>query len=592
MKRVAIISGVNHYKDSDIRDLRYAVEDTRKIANLLEQAGFETRYLYDASQGHHQDELDRMARTLTPDDLLLFYFSGHGVDVNGRHLLLCQDARDASLRFGRGGLWVEELKETFAHSGANRVFVLDTCREALLTRKGVVNEMKGSATLRDMATVPTVPDIAAGTLTILCACDEGDTAQEDGDLGHGLFSAAFLDCCRDAMQARRALRLDGDCLDSVRRRMVETARKHELSLRQRPWIQSTGAFPLILPGSDDFSGTTAPANGPAKAPAFPSTKPPPKLKPTLHWWVAIDGQEQGPLDAPAVRDVIRQGKVTRQTDCWRDGMDGWKPMGETNEWTSAFPPVRPAPEVITPPKRKPAMPEMIELNCGDGVVMKCKLIPAGTFLMGSPKGEQERCDDEGPQHEVTLSRPFYMGVYPVTQAQYKAVMRKAPSNFKGKDRPVESVSWDDALAFCEELSAETGKKVVLPTEAQWEYACRAGTTTKYSFGDSESRLDLYGWYDGTSGEGTHPVGQKKPNPWGLYDMHGNVWEWCADWYGEKYYANADSCDPKGPDSGSARVLRGGSWDLNPARCRSADRVRDAPDRRSGDVGFRVVVDLE
>ena len=586
MQRVAIVSGVNQYNDSDIRNLRYAVEDTRKIANLLDRAGFETRYLYDASQGRHQDELDLVSQKLEPGDLMLFYFSGHGLDVNGRHLLLCQDARDKSLRFGRGGLWVEEIKETFAHTGANRVFVFDTCREALLIRRSVVNEMRGSATLRDIATAPAEPDAAAGALTILCACDEGDTAQEDGDLGHGLFSAAFLECFRDAIQARRALRLDGSCLDSIRRRMVETARKHNLSVRQRPWIQSTGTFPLILTGSSDSGQATISTAALPEPPPTPPQDHPSRPAPPLHWWLVIDGQEKGPLDEPAVRDAIKQGKVTRQTECWRNGMDKWRPIGRTDEWESSFPPIHPVPEIVTPPKREPRLPDMIEMDCGEGVTLRCKLVPAGSFLMGSKES-----DSEQPVHEVMISAPFYMGDYPVTQAQYEAVLRKNPSNWKGKDRPVECVSWGDASGFCEEFSAEAGRRVSLPSEAQWEYACRAGTTTRYSFGDSESRLDLYGWHDGNSGSETHRVGQKKPNPWGLYDMHGNVWEWCQDnWHDS--YKSAPTDGSAWAGGVAARVVRGGCWDDDPQYCRSSTRFRYVPGSRGNFIGFRVVVDLE
>ena len=356
MKRVAIISGVNNYADSSIRNLRYAVEDTRKIANLLEQAGFETRYLYDASQGRHQDELDRVSRNLGSDDLLLFYFSGHGVDVNGRHLLLCQDARDSAIRFGRGGLWVEELKETLAPSGANRVFVFDTCREALLTRRGVANEMQGSTALRDVAAAPPAsPDLASGSLTILCACDEGDTAQEDDELGHGLFSAAFMDCCREAIQERQTLRLDGDCVDAIHQRMTVIAREHSLSLRQRPWIQSTGAFPIILNGSTTTGSTTVLDDKPARIAPPPLSQAPAASKPKLQWWVVLDTQEKGPLDEAAVQDAIKQGKITRTTDCWRDGMDAWQPIGETDEWADAFPPLSESPPPIVPLRRKPSL---------------------------------------------------------------------------------------------------------------------------------------------------------------------------------------------------------------------------------------------
>ena len=165
-----------------------------------------------------------------------------------------------------------------------------------------------------------------------------------------------------------------------------------------------------------------------------------------------------------------------------------------------------------------------------------------------------------------------------------------PSGFKGAKLPVERVSWDDCQEFIKRLNgkAEMGNwKARLPTEAQWEYACRAGTTTEYSFGDSEAALGDYAWFGGNSESKTHEVGQKKPNAWGLYDMHGNVWEWCADWYGA--YAADDAVDPTGPSSGSSRVLRGGSWYCSATYCRSACRRSRVPSGRRYYVGLRLVV---
>ena len=201
--------------------------------------------------------------------------------------------------------------------------------------------------------------------------------------------------------------------------------------------------------------------------------------------------------------------------------------------------------------------------------MKFKLIPAGTFTMG----------DGDDAHDVTLTKPFKMGVHEVTQAQYEQVMGVNLSKYKGADNPVENVSWDDAVEFCRKLSELPAEKAAgnvyrLPTEAEWEYACRAGTTTKYSFGDDESKLGDYGWFSENSGTKPHPVGGKKPNAWGLYDMYGNVWEWCQDLYGD--YPSGTVTDRTGAAQGSYRVGRGGGW-LDPAEvCRSAFRGRDSP----------------
>ncbi len=197
---------------------------------------------------------------------------------------------------------------------------------------------------------------------------------------------------------------------------------------------------------------------------------------------------------------------------------------------------------------------------GKGVRLELVHIPAGEFMMGSPATEKGRYDDEGPQHKVKIARPFAMGKYPITQAQYEAIMGKNPSHFKGAQRPVETVSWDECNEFRKRLSERLGVEFKLPSEAQWEYACRAGTTTAYSFGDEASQLGNYAWYTENSGEKTHPVGEKKPNAWGLYDMHGNVWEWCEDlWHSNYEGAPTDGSAWMSGGTSDERPLRGGSW---------------------------------
>ena len=212
---------------------------------------------------------------------------------------------------------------------------------------------------------------------------------------------------------------------------------------------------------------------------------------------------------------------------------------------------------------------------------------AGEFLMGSSEGEGKSWERQ--QHLVKITNPLYLGKHEVTQGQYERIMGNNPSGFKGDaDRPVENVSWDDAVAFCKKLSQKEGKTYRLPTEAEWEYACRAGSSTKWSFGDSEGDLGKYAWFDGNSLRATHPAGQKKPNAWGLHDMHGNVFEWCADWFGGDYYANSQAEDPTGPPSGASRVLRGGSWhNSDPDSCRCAYRLFRPPGLRYYSHGFRV-----
>ena len=216
-------------------------------------------------------------------------------------------------------------------------------------------------------------------------------------------------------------------------------------------------------------------------------------------------------------------------------------------------------------------------------------IPAGSFTMGADKKFEEASDDETPQHRVTLSQPFYLGKYEVTQAEWVAVMGNYPSKFKGRSNPVDTVSWNDAQSFISRLNAKEGKKYRLPTEAEWEYAARAGTKSTYSFGDDAGQLGQYAWYENNSGSQTHPVGQKQPNPWGLYDMHGNVWEWVNDWYNGSYYGRSPSTDPTGPSGGVYRVLRGGGWHLSAGYLRSAYRDNEAPDLCDESVGFRLAL---
>jgi formylglycine-generating enzyme required for sulfatase activity len=243
---------------------------------------------------------------------------------------------------------------------------------------------------------------------------------------------------------------------------------------------------------------------------------------------------------------------------------------------------------------------VFDLGLGKGVTMKLVFVPAGKFMMGSLKTEAFRSKDEGPLREVTISKPFYMGVYEVTQAQWYTVMGTKPwkdriDSKAGVDKAASCVNWKDAAKFCEILSKKTGKKVTLPTEAQWEYACRAGSKTTYCYSDDALKLGDYAWYSANAyrkGEMyAHAVGRLKPNVFGLYDMHGNVWEWCRDWYEEKFYAKAKNIDPENTTKPRivCRVLRGGSWFVDPENCRSAVRSRISTVLRDGCIGFRVVV---
>jgi formylglycine-generating enzyme required for sulfatase activity len=228
----------------------------------------------------------------------------------------------------------------------------------------------------------------------------------------------------------------------------------------------------------------------------------------------------------------------------------------------------------------------------DSIGIKLVPIPAGQFMMGSGGNEPHRMGDE-TQHKVMISKDFYIGATLVTQAQWKALMGDNPSQFKGPDDlPVEQVNWDRATEFCDKLSAKEHKKYHLPTEAQWEYAARAGTQTTYFWGNDESKLGDYAWYSANSGGRTHPVATKLPNPWGLYDITGNLGECIFDWYGG-FPRSGVTVDPQGPPQGSLKVIKGGGWDGDANACRMACRMaRHDEHHWSHDLGFRVVMESE
>jgi formylglycine-generating enzyme required for sulfatase activity len=286
----------------------------------------------------------------------------------------------------------------------------------------------------------------------------------------------------------------------------------------------------------------------------------------------------------------------------------------------------------------PPAPPVLAKDETNSLGMAFVLVPAGKFTRGSPESEPDRQEEEGPPHEVTLTRPFYLGRHEVTVAAFRRFVEEAgyqtqaerdgaggwgydarEQKFVGRHpaytwrnpgydqtdaHPVINVSWYDAVAFCEWLSKKEGRRYELPTEAEWEYACRAGTTTRFSTGDDPASLQgvanladaaflgkfpaasyAVGWND--SEPFAAPVGRYKPNPWGIYDLHGNVWEWCADWF-ERYTARAVT-DPTGGPPGEHKVLRGGAYSVDPKQCRCADRYRSSPAGRNNYYGFRVVL---
>ena len=267
------------------------------------------------------------------------------------------------------------------------------------------------------------------------------------------------------------------------------------------------------------------------------------------------------------------------------------------EHPAQTPEVTPTSTLTSTPTPTPSLTQSVTLGENEKTItnsigMEFVLIPAGEFDMGSPSNEVGRYNNEGPVHSVTISNAYYMGKYEVTIKQWRDVMRTNPSNWEGDNLPVESVSWNDAQEFIKKLNQKEGAdKYRFPSEAEWEYAVRAGTTTRYYFGDDAGKLGNYAWYDDNSGSRPHPVGEKRPNSWGLYDMHGNVWEWVQDsWHGDYNGAPTDGSAWES-GGGSLRVLRGGSWSSFTRYCQSAGRCSFDPSSRDFNVGFRLLMEV-
>lgn len=341
------------------------------------------------------------------------------------------------------------------------------------------------------------------------------------------------------------------------------------------------------PGLRDSSRPSPLAKPVTGSPASPRTRPSPPARPPV---------AETPVAVPPIAETNPD------------------PTPETSPDASAVEPVDSTePKLATPAPGDLARELTIEIAAE--VAIEMVLIPAGEFLMGSSKEEQRTAADaargrndswargrlstESPQHQVTISRPFYLGKYEVTQAQWQAVMGSNPSKVVGPRHPVETVSWDDIQPFLDRLnhrsllartSGVPGKmEFALPSEAQWEYACRAGTTTVFYFGDDAALFPQYGWGRENANDQAHPVGQAKPNAWGLYDMHGNVYEWCSDRFGKDYYATSPTIDPPGASTGTNRIFRGGSCNLSNALCRSATRGWRLSEHSSNNLGFRLAL---
>jgi sulfatase modifying factor 1 len=542
-RKYALLVGVRNYDKDQLRSLRYTENDVNGMAAVLKDAGYKRVVLMTQAEAANagdntlqptakniRKKLAAILEDRKPEDAVLIAFSGHSVQFRDQKAsYFCP--MDADLADDKTLVSLGEVYKSLEESQAGtKVLLVDACRnDPQAEASKAVEKIKLESVTRPQAERP------PGGVAALFSCSEGQSSYESEKLGHGVFFNFVIEGLKGEAANKKGevtlQRLAAYVADEV----PDAAREVSDAARQRP--QQVG----------DLSGAI-----------------------------------------PLVTAVNRE-------------------------------------EIV------------------NTIGMKLKRIKAGKFLMGSPKDEEGRYDNEGPQHEVEITKAFYMGAHPVTRGQFAAFVKAAEYQTEGEadgtggyglnlatakwekkveytwrhpgflqtaDHAVVEVSWNDATAFCAWLSKKEGKIYELPTEAEWEYACRAGAKTRFWCGDEDASLKgnanmadaslkekvdteatknlaFVPWDDGSAF--TSPVGSFKANPWGLYDMHGNVWQWCADYYDGKYYENSNKKDPLNSSKSNSRVLRGGSWGHEPRHCRSAGRGINVPANRLSNFGFRVVL---
>ena len=530
--------------------------------------------------------IDLTAIATVNSQLLVCAFSSHGFNEEKVAYVMPTDGSRKLLR--ATAVPVDDLETSMTASKAgHRLFFVDACQERVSAKGNNPVGNGASKLLIDALLKPTGQ-------AKLVSCSPNQFSFENGSLGgvgHGVFTWHLLEALRGSAQpdAQNFIRLGAVSRyvsDGVQKWAQDNNRPLQTPLLQSP--EATRDLPLAL-RSSDLQTVIAQIGARKTDDTFTAQFRDRLIQGLNKINPAVDSdQELLQQTQQFLRGDLKSLVFCRYATSELDRILGVMAAAAPVKPATADAPMKPAPAA------SPAKPNSNPLTNSIGMVLLP--IPAGTFTMGSPASEKDRDDDE-TQHQVTLSRPFYMGRTEVTQGQWKKVMGTEPWKGEdyvqeGDDYPAVYISWDDAVAFCKKLSDMEGRTYRLPTEAEWEYACRGGTKTAFSFGNDKRDLGKYAWFIENTyavNEGyAHPVAQKLPNPFGLHDMHGNVWEWCSDWYDD--YPSTPLRDPQGPDSGSFRVLRGGSWYRGPSRVRCARRDVNSPEYGSGNGGFRLVLE--
>ena len=575
LKKRALLIGNADYGHTTA--LKNTLADVRALQGALRELGFDAvRRRENLKLSEMLQAVEDFANELGQGDLAFFYYSGHGLQADGKNFLLPVDfSRTQSAAMMRAkALEADVVRETLERTGARlRVLVLDACRD---------NPFQGSKS--GASGLAAMNARAEGDL-IAYATAAGRTASDNPEGALGLYMTHLLPELK-----RGTVELE-EAFERTQASVWEASGK-----RQFPAVYDNMVGKFYLRGGPSGAAPAIPVTPPVRIPppTIPvtpppvRTSPPPRGQTAAERWGAIKGTERPEV----LEEYVRRYKGGPGASLWVKLADQrlkeLKAKGLEREARAAWSAVR---EMASADAVKAFIEvygtvagaaDLVEQARGRLMGMEFVWIPPGEFRMGSTSSLA--WDNEKPVTRVRISRGFYLGKYEVTQGQWEAVMGTNPSNFSncGGDCPVEKVSWEDAQAFIRKLNEkEGGGKYRLPTEAEWEYAARAGTR-----GERYGNLDAIAWYDGNSGGRTHPVGGKAPNEFGLYDMLGNVWEWVEDWYGA--YPGGTVTDPTGPRTGSKRVNRGGGWWGNVQPWRSADRGGGSPGDRGSGLGFRLL----
>ncbi|MDR3171682.1 MAG: SUMF1/EgtB/PvdO family nonheme iron enzyme [Treponema sp.] len=576
-QKYALVVGNAAY--TSVTRLNNPVNDANDIAATLERLGFQVDKVLDGNLDRMENAVIRMKNRLSASNSAygFFFYAGHGVQSNGQNYLIPVDAAISSENLLRQrAMSMQFILDELNDAGNTlNIVVLDACRDNPFSWG-----RSGTRGLQVMGSQP-------ADSIVVYATSAGKTAA-DGTGRNGLFTSQLL----------KHLGTPGLEISEVFRRTgadVSSASNRE----QIPAVYNQFFGSVYLGGATPVTPKPPDPKPPSvvmapQAPRNVRAGTPGTDRVMLNWDSVGSGVSYkvyyNTQNDPARASTL--GNLATGTSMDVTGMASgttyyfWVSTVRGSEESEKSPVVTVLTAAVTP--NVPS--NMVRIN-------------GGTFMMGSPASEAGRWDDEGPQHRVTVSS-FFMGKYEVTQKEYQAVMGTNPSRFKGDNLPVEQVSWFEAVEYCNARSRKEGLALAytisgsgdnrtvtwnrnangyrLPTEAEWEYACRAGTTTPYSSGSS---VDAAGWYSINSGRKTHPVGTKQANAWGLYDLHGNVREWCWDWFGD--CGSSAQTDPVGASSGTYRVERGGSWGHNGRYLRSACRDYYTPSNRYGSLGFRL-----